>query len=227
MTTAAREYTTIDKSEWPRGPWDREPDKVQWVDKATDLDCLIVRGPSGALCGYVGVADGHRLFGVGYNECTQKPACGEAWCGHTPESGFSVHGGLTFADSCHEPTEEDWLQIEAKAAAPELLAEAVEYPKGDSAERLRELRSQSGLTWGEWEAYQQARRICHIPEPGRPTKVFWFGFDCAHSGDRTPKFERDRYRYGEAFMDRASVYRDRAYVEGQCVKLAEQLKAVA
>jgi len=79
-----REYRTIDKSEWPlRGEWDDEPDKVQWQDEATGLPCLIVRGPVGALCGYVGVSEGHPLFGVDYENVNVE-----------------VHGGLTFSDFC-------------------------------------------------------------------------------------------------------------------------------
>ena len=35
----------------PLGEWDNEPDKAHWVKH--NLDCLIVRGPTGALCGYV------------------------------------------------------------------------------------------------------------------------------------------------------------------------------
>ena len=35
-----REYRTVDKSTWARGPWDTEPDKMQWRDEATGLDCL-------------------------------------------------------------------------------------------------------------------------------------------------------------------------------------------
>lgn len=38
-----REYRTIDKTGWPIGQWTNEPDKVQWIDEATGLDCLIVR----------------------------------------------------------------------------------------------------------------------------------------------------------------------------------------
>lgn len=45
----------VDKSGWARGVWDSEPDKIQWQDAETGLPCLIVRGPVGALCGYVGV----------------------------------------------------------------------------------------------------------------------------------------------------------------------------
>lgn len=71
-----------------------EPDKVQWIDPNTSLDCLIHRGPSGALCGYVGVPPGHRLHGVDYNEAER--ADGEY---------FEVHCGLTFADSCGKSDE--------------------------------------------------------------------------------------------------------------------------
>lgn len=31
-----------------------------------------------------------------------------------------------------------------------------------------------------------ARGICHVPAPGRPENVWWFGFDCAHYGDLVP-----------------------------------------
>jgi hypothetical protein len=55
-----REYRFIDKSEWDRGPWDNEPDKVQWQDAATGLPCIARRSEAmGSWCGYVGVAEGH------------------------------------------------------------------------------------------------------------------------------------------------------------------------
>lgn len=96
----------IDKSDWAiRGEWDNEPDKVQWQDEATGLPCLIVRGPAGALCGYVGVPEGHPLHGVGYSECPK--GCGEDHCSHSPESTINAHGGLTFADSCNPKAKED------------------------------------------------------------------------------------------------------------------------
>jgi hypothetical protein len=49
-------YQFVDKSDWERGPWDSEPDKIQWQDETTGLACLVRRGPSGAWCGYVGIA---------------------------------------------------------------------------------------------------------------------------------------------------------------------------
>lgn len=90
----AREYRTVDKSTWERGAWDDEPDKMQWTDEATGLPCLIVRNPIGALCGYVGVAEGHRLFGVSYEDARK----------HNGEY-FDVHGSLTFSDKCREDGE--------------------------------------------------------------------------------------------------------------------------
>lgn len=44
-------YTTKDKSTWGDGPWQHEPDKMQYEDPDTGLPCLIVRNAVGALCG--------------------------------------------------------------------------------------------------------------------------------------------------------------------------------
>jgi hypothetical protein len=75
----------------PAGPWDDEPDKAQWIDEATDLDCLIVRNHYGALCGYVGLPPGHPLHGAHYDD---------------DRLDVRVHGGLTFADSCQDGAED-------------------------------------------------------------------------------------------------------------------------
>jgi len=74
------------------GPWVSEPDKAQWVDEATDLDCLIVRNRMGALCGYVGLPPGHPYHGKDYDS--------------TGPDALEVHGGLTFAGSCNEEAPE-------------------------------------------------------------------------------------------------------------------------
>lgn len=79
-----------DKSAWGDGPWQTEPDKVQWSDKATGLPCIIRRSPMmGNWCGYVGVFAGHPFFGLDYNDIPVE-----------------VHGGLTFADRC-DPSEDE------------------------------------------------------------------------------------------------------------------------
>lgn len=88
-------WNTIDKSDWIRGEWDNEPDKAQWIDEKTGLDCLMVRGPSGALCGYVGVPESNQWFDVDYGLV------------EAPDSEWlDVHGGLTFGDRCNPSTDE-------------------------------------------------------------------------------------------------------------------------
>lgn len=79
-----REYRTTDKVSWGDGPWQSEPDKAQWRDEETGLPCLIVRGPSGALCGYVGVSPRHPKHGADYDDLAD----------------VEVHGGLTFGAAC-------------------------------------------------------------------------------------------------------------------------------
>lgn len=85
-----REYRTIDKSTWGPGPWQDEPDKRQWENQPTGLPCLIVRGPAGALCGYVGIPKGHPYYGRHYDEVPVE-----------------AHGGLTFGDYCRVDSPED------------------------------------------------------------------------------------------------------------------------
>jgi hypothetical protein len=52
----------VDRTGWPAGEWDGEPDKLFWTDATTGLPCLIVRNRMGALCGYVAVDSTHRLY---------------------------------------------------------------------------------------------------------------------------------------------------------------------
>jgi len=144
------------------GPWADEPDKAQWVDEATGLDCLIVRQGRGALCGYVGVPPEAPLHGKDYDTLD-----------------VYVHGGLTFAHSCQDAG-------------------------GD-------------------------RGICHVPEPGRPEHVWWFGFHCAHWWDLTPRDVQvaiDRPYYPWAPVDAEAVYRRFSYVQSEVTDLARQLAAV-
>ena len=157
-----REYRTIDKSKWDQGPWLDEPDKVQWPDEATGFPCLIVRGPHGAWCGYVGISESHRHYGKGYGDVDVR-----------------VHGGLTYSDKCQPSDAED-------------------------------------------------RGICHVPGPGEPDHVWWFGFDCAHAGDLAPAYDW-LYSKGQPhpcpWNDSGyDEYRDMAYVKGQVRELASQLE---
>jgi len=189
------EYRTRDKSAWGGGPWDDEPDKVQWIDKETDLDCLIVRNRGGALCGYVGVPPSHPWFEKGYDDVD-----------------VSVHGGLTFSDTCNESTRAAWER--ARADLPRWRAEAAKYPKGDAAQLIKRFEPFAD-DYDGWAMYHQSVAICHIPAPGRP-EVWWFGFDCAHCMDISPAHAAFGYSDGE-------FYRDIEYVKSEVASLARQL----
>lgn len=81
-----RQYKTVDKTDWGDGPWQSEPDKIQFVDQATGMPALIVRNGFGALCGYVGVPKGHKAHGVPYDDPLLR--------------NIKVHGGLSFSGEC-------------------------------------------------------------------------------------------------------------------------------
>ncbi len=81
FTNLQEKNMQIDKSNYPRGVWDDEPDKITWIDSASKLNCMILRNSGGALCGYVGVPESNQYFGSSYNDVP-----------------VSVHGGLTYAD---------------------------------------------------------------------------------------------------------------------------------
>jgi hypothetical protein len=71
----------VDKSSWPRGSWDHEPDRREW--EHAGFPCLIQRVSSGGLCGYVAVPPGHSWHSKHYDEIDAD-----------------VHGGLTYAQPC-------------------------------------------------------------------------------------------------------------------------------
>jgi hypothetical protein len=60
--------------------------------------------------------------------------------------------------------------------------------------------------------------ICHVPEPGMPDNVWWFGFDCGHGYDFLPAHERILKVLS------SGVYRDIAYVTQEVERLADQLR---
>lgn len=209
------EYRTLDKAAWGDGPWQSEPDKLQWQDKATGYPCLIVRGPVGALCGYVGVPKTHQLHGVGYSDCPK--GCGQDWCDHRPESFLEAHGGITFAGGCSHPNEEGWRKAQKRCM--DSIDEMKKFPRGDAAQFVREW-GPSLKTYEGYVTKKQQSSICHIPSLGEPDDVWWFGFDCAHSGDFWPR----RAEWASPSYVKDDVYRDVAYVTAQCASLAQQLK---
>ncbi len=156
MTTFLQEYRFHDKPAWGQGP-------------------------SGALCGYVGLPPEHLWHGVEYDGCLFGASCpsrtgDDRWdtCyEHSPAYRAEVHGGLTYSGYCQE--------------------------------------------------HDENTGICHVPQPGRPHRVWWLGFDCAHAGDVSPKHESHwRTMPMPAGYE---VYRDLAYVQAEVTSLARQIAA--
>lgn len=141
----------VDRTGWPAGPWDGEPDRVQWTDEATGLPCLIVRGPVGALCGYVGVTQGHPAFESPYDDVA-----------------VDVHGGLTYADKCYghichvpEPGQPDdvyWLGFDCSHyydVSPGMLARGFTPPAREGVYR--------NIAYVRAECASLARQLAALP----------------------------------------------------------------
>lgn len=68
---------------WPSGPWDSEPDRIEWIHKS-GAPLLMTRNCQGAWCGYVGLLPGHPNYGYGVGDLDA-----------------AVHGGITYAGGDH------------------------------------------------------------------------------------------------------------------------------
>lgn len=72
----------VDRTGWPSGPWDNEPDRVDFSTQV-GLTGLMLRSRLGNWCGYVGVEPGHPAYGKNYFDVPCR-----------------VHGGLTYSGEC-------------------------------------------------------------------------------------------------------------------------------
>ena len=197
------------KEKWRPGPWTVEPEKIQWQDETTKLPCLIVRNGMGALCGYVGVDASHPLYRVKYSqEATCLKAILEQRMNRPlprEEMGLGLMKNILFGEGREsiKPTPENAFAVHG----------CLTFSDGC---RVNEDDPSDG--------------ICHVPDEGEPHDIWWFGFDCAHAGDYQPGLD---YHMTE-HLGRSSVigcmrnepYRDVAYVQNECKKLAAQLAEV-
>ncbi len=160
MTTDKCAECKHDRTGWTSGPWDNEPDRVEF--EHAGLPCILHRSPAGHWCGYVGVSPVHPLHGKSYDSYEDEAEGTYS----SPVDALLVHGGITYGHECVDP-------------------------------------------------------ICHVPKPGEPEHLWWLGFDCAHSGDYSP---RD-FRNGD-IPNGYEVYKTAAYVRRETEQLAEQLATV-
>jgi hypothetical protein len=92
----------VDRSRWARGPWDDEPDRVEFVTEA-GFPAIIRRVPSGHLCGYVAVPPGHPAHGKTYGRTWETDEKGETDFDRPVPNvveDLVVHGGITYAEPC-------------------------------------------------------------------------------------------------------------------------------
>lgn len=245
-----------DKSLWERGPWDAEPDKAQWSDEDTGYPCLILRGPSGALCGYVGVSNDHPAYGLNYNGCTQDDFDKE-WAARMALMRENHTKGLhpsewDYGNIERSPIVKPWgnfilnisvhggltysgasnvptheLYEQYRESISKHNEEAGRHPHGDAAEWLKEWLPYLD-SYDKWAERYLKRAICVIGDE----KPWLFGFDCCHAFDLAPQMEAHlKMAYEMSGQPRIhkpepDIYRPLAYVKGECASLAKQLKGM-
>lgn len=96
---------------------------------------------------------------------------------------------------------------------------------------VNDIEVHGGLTFaaGCGHGDDESVGICHIPAAGEPDDVWWFGFDCLHSGDVGPAYAARERAQGWEHVDPPwgrDKYRDVAYVTAECARLAVQLRAM-
>jgi hypothetical protein len=107
----------LPKSQWGKGPWQDEPDHLEWDDQETGLRCMIEREIYfGTLCGYVGIGPTHPAYEIHHDGASFEEAklyreslranlfSGNVVTRPEPIPGvgeivhsIKVHGGLTFS----------------------------------------------------------------------------------------------------------------------------------
>lgn len=165
------------------------------MDKATGLTCLILRGPTGALCGYVGVPETHPGYRIAYDGRTDTEH--QEW--HRQGRKALRENSPDFTKMCFPPRPDTVPGI---------------------GEAIEKITAHGGLTYsGFW--------------PDEAQDLWFFGFDCAHSGDLSPGVvatlkhididhgttRREHYNFDD-------TYCTIEYVKVECTELAAQLGAI-
>ncbi len=102
--------------QWGAGPWDHEPNSIDWDDESTGLHCYALRSPAGAWAGYVAVPRTHPWHGVDFGVLSDVDA----------------HGGLTFSGerfaSAHPGMH--WIGFDCAHGWDRLPAIAITHDRG-------------------------------------------------------------------------------------------------
>jgi hypothetical protein len=156
-------FDISDRTGWPAGPWDGEPDRATWVHDETGARCTLRRGPLGSWCGYVGLRPNHPAAGKRYQDLDIR---GEE---------------LTYGHYCEAINEDEWIRY--RMARESWVTESLIFPHGDAARHLREDRKGNTSTLNGYRKWMQHWVLCH---DDCPHGLWWLGFDTAHLFDVIP-----------------------------------------
>jgi hypothetical protein len=87
-----------------------------------------------------------------------------------------------------------------------------------------------GLTYSQECDGDLEEGVCHVPSPGEPDDVWWFGLDFGHAFDLGPKLywpeeaDDEGVRESLARLRAMQTYHPLSEARAECAKLARQLK---
>ncbi len=189
------------KKQWGKGPWQNEPDSLEWVDESTGLKCKLLRGPVGSLCGYVGVPAPHPANGLHYDGCT-----------------------VAEAKKRHEHFMREVRRVKGNIHDWQPLPDRDYEPVPGIGEAITKIEVHGGLTYanGDEDTWWFGFDCAHAGDlcPGSDALIHRIHIN---DGD-TKKWEEGRKLFKEG--PHRDVYRDLAYVQAECASLARQLKGL-
>jgi hypothetical protein len=146
------ESIAIDRTGWPRGPWDDEVDRYEFRTQV-GYPGLIHRNLVGALCGYVGVPPGHPAHGRSWRSEDNYERGPDGTIDYereklNPLNGLDVHGGITYAEKCQPAAGESddvwWLGFDCSHA----------WDLSPGIHKLPPPRARDGLLLGRVNTYR-------------------------------------------------------------------------
>ena len=218
----------IPKAEWGPGPWQDEPDRAEWR-AAAGLPAMAIRNThtSGSWCGYVAVAPGHPFYGKHYGQCLRKN-CKKAKLTAKQQLNHS----RMKRERAKGAEERRWAEMSIRMNEMFVRWEKQGHYGKSSPCSHYDARPEGILEVHGGITYSNACHgdICHIPREGEPHEVWWFGFDCAHSGDVSPLMDKTLNdlmpERAESLRGYGESYKDLAYVKDEVESLALQLATI-
>lgn len=144
---------------------------------------------------------------AGY-KCALRRNSGGAWCGYVGIDKLHPWYGKEYGDKVAVPEAILKRNIDLdKIGVINLFCANLEDVSNGEIEIVLAVDVHGGITYS------------NDGVRGAEEGLWWFGFDCAHSGDLCPKYDSS--------FDRHGIYRDMNYAKRECQSMAEQISAFA